>query len=154
MRNLNLVVTSDTAIAHLAGALGVSVWVALSSACDWRWLEEREDSPWYPTMRLFRQRRLGDWDELFRRIAAELAAVSSGDAARLRPAAVPMRIQSRRTRTRVEEGNMQVSLINLQRRKDRLDAFLRVNATIAQVRAMSRPSTAPRSAKRTCSATG
>jgi tetratricopeptide (TPR) repeat protein len=89
MRSLDLVVTSDTAVAHLAGGLGVPVWVALGTSCDWRWLDEREDSPWYPTMRLFRQARLGDWDELFARIAAELAAVVSGDAARLRPATRP-----------------------------------------------------------------
>ena len=85
MRNLDLVVTSDTAVAHLAGALGVPVWVALGRSADWRWLEQREDCPWYPTMRLFRQARLGDWEELFARIAAELAAVAAGDAARLRP---------------------------------------------------------------------
>jgi hypothetical protein len=57
MRNLDLVVTSDTALAHLAGGLGVPVWVALGFSCDWRWLDEREDSPWYPTMRLFRKRQ-------------------------------------------------------------------------------------------------
>jgi Flp pilus assembly protein TadD len=86
MRNLDLVITSDTAIAHLAGALGVPVWVALGHSCDWRWLEEREDSPWYPTMRLFRQARLGDWDELFKRIAVELAAVVAGQRSALAPA--------------------------------------------------------------------
>ncbi len=59
IRNLDLVITSDTAVAHLAGALGVPVWVALGYSCDWRWLDEREDSPWYPTMRLFRQRGWG-----------------------------------------------------------------------------------------------
>ena len=73
MRNLDLVITSDTAVAHLAGALGVPVWVA-GRPCDWRWLEEREDSPWYPTMRLFRQERLGDWEALSAVIAAELVA--------------------------------------------------------------------------------
>ena len=52
MKNLDLVITSDTAIAHLAGALGVPVWVALPWVPDWRWLMEREDCPWYPTMRL------------------------------------------------------------------------------------------------------
>jgi hypothetical protein len=72
MMNLDLVVTADTAVAHLAGALGVPVWVALSRAAHWRWLRKRPDSPWYPTMRLFRQKQFGDWDELFERIAGQL----------------------------------------------------------------------------------
>jgi len=70
--NLDLVVSIDSAVAHLAGALGAPAWVALSFAPDWRWLLEREESPWYPTARLFRQARPGDWDDVFRRIAAAL----------------------------------------------------------------------------------
>jgi len=89
IRNLDLVITSDTAVAHLAGALGVPVWVALGYSCDWRWMDEREDSPWYPTMRLFRQARLGNWDELFERIAAELAALVRGESP-ARPSATPV----------------------------------------------------------------
>jgi hypothetical protein len=73
MQGLDLVVTIDSALAHLAGALGAPVWVALSFVADWRWLLDREDSPWYPTMRLFRQRRPGDWDDVFARLAAALA---------------------------------------------------------------------------------
>jgi tetratricopeptide (TPR) repeat protein len=69
---LDLVVCCDTAVAHLAGALGVPVWVALAAIVDWRWLLGREDSPWYPTMRLFRQERLGEWGPVFERIAVEL----------------------------------------------------------------------------------
>jgi tetratricopeptide (TPR) repeat protein/ADP-heptose:LPS heptosyltransferase len=72
MQNLDLVVTCDTATAHLAGALGVPVWVVLPLAPDWRWLLDREDSPWYPSARLFRQARLDDWDEVFQRVADEL----------------------------------------------------------------------------------
>ncbi len=72
MMNLDLVVTSDTAIAHLAGALGVPVWVALRFIPDWRWLLDRNDSPWYPTMRLFRQDSRGDWQGVFRRIEAAI----------------------------------------------------------------------------------
>ncbi len=72
MSNLDLVIVSDTSLAHLAGALGVPVWVALPFDPDWRWLSGREDSPWYPTMRLFRQRRRGDWDDVFARIVAAL----------------------------------------------------------------------------------
>jgi hypothetical protein len=72
MKNLDLVITADTAVAHLAGALGVPVWVALSRIVDWRWLLEREDSPWYPTLRLFRQAELGRWEPVFERMAAEV----------------------------------------------------------------------------------
>ena len=72
IKNLDLVVTSDTAVAHLAGALGAPVWLALSSSPDWRWLLDREDSPWYPTVRLFRQSKLGDWPDVFGRMADEL----------------------------------------------------------------------------------
>ena len=74
MKNLDLMITSDTSVPHLAGALGVPSWVALSLSPDWRWFLEREDCPWYPTMRLFRQTTLGDWDEVFARIASELSA--------------------------------------------------------------------------------
>jgi tetratricopeptide (TPR) repeat protein len=72
MCGLELVIAADTSIGHLAGALGVPVWLALSSAADWRWLRDRDDTPWYPTMRLFRQRAPGDWNELFGRMADEL----------------------------------------------------------------------------------
>ena len=65
MKNLDLVITVDTAIEHLAGALGVPVWVALPLAPDWRWFLDRVDSPWYPTVRLFRQRERGNWQGLF-----------------------------------------------------------------------------------------
>ena len=77
LKNLDLVITSDTAVAHLAGALAVPVWVALSYAPEWRWGREAETSPWYPTMRLFRQTVRGDWSEPFGRIAAELRHLSS-----------------------------------------------------------------------------
>lgn len=72
IKNLDLIICSDTAIPHLAGALNAPVWTALSRVPDWRWLIDREDSPWYPSMRLFRQPRHGDWESVFRRMAAEL----------------------------------------------------------------------------------
>jgi hypothetical protein len=78
MQNLDLVVTADTAIAHLAGALGVPVWVALSTITDWRWLSGRDDSPWYPTMGLWRQTALDDWDGVFHRMAATLKQAVKG----------------------------------------------------------------------------
>ncbi|MGC1522897.1 MAG: tetratricopeptide repeat protein, partial [Steroidobacteraceae bacterium] len=76
MVGLDLIITADTALAHLAGALGVPVWVVLQAVPDWRWLIDRDDSPWYPTMRLFRQRISGDWAEVLGRVAAELASVA------------------------------------------------------------------------------
>jgi hypothetical protein len=66
-------VTIDTSVAHLAGALGVPVWIMLQHSADWRWLLDRDDSPWYPTARLFRQRRAGDWDGVVARVARALA---------------------------------------------------------------------------------
>jgi len=77
MKHVDLVISSDSAVAHLAGALGVPVWVALPVVPDWRWLLERQDSPWYPTMRLFRQTRYGQWEDVFERLAEELKAVVS-----------------------------------------------------------------------------
>jgi len=75
MRNLELVISSDTAVPHVAGALGVPVWVALPFVPDWRWMLDREDSPWYPTMRLFRQKRPGDWEGVFEEIEGALRQV-------------------------------------------------------------------------------
>jgi ADP-heptose:LPS heptosyltransferase len=75
MQSLDLIITPDTAIAHLAGALGRPVWVALKYVPEWRWLLNRADSPWYPTMRLFRQPASGDWDGLFAQMQPELAAL-------------------------------------------------------------------------------
>lgn len=73
---LDLVITADTMPAHLAGALGRPVWTLLSGAADWRWHGEREDSPWYPTMRLFRQPRLGDWAAVVDRVCGEICDFS------------------------------------------------------------------------------
>ena len=72
VENLDLVITVDSAFAHLAGALARPVWLMLPLNSDWRWLRDRSDSPWYPTMRLFRQRRLGDWSEVIEQVACEV----------------------------------------------------------------------------------
>jgi len=82
--SLDLIVTADTAVAHLAGALGKTVWVVLPRVPSWRWLLDREDSPWYPTARLFRQRVAGDWAPVIQSVAAALASLASvagGDSA-------------------------------------------------------------------------
>jgi hypothetical protein len=73
MFNLDLVICSDTAIGHLAGALGIPVWLALPALPDWRWLLKTDSSPWYPSIHLFRQTRCDDWETVFERIAGELA---------------------------------------------------------------------------------
>jgi tetratricopeptide (TPR) repeat protein len=73
MKNLDLVVACDTGLAHLAGGLGARVWLALPYGSEWRWLQGRDDSPWYPTMRLFRQPKFRDWDSVFQQMAAALA---------------------------------------------------------------------------------
>jgi tetratricopeptide (TPR) repeat protein len=70
--NLDLVLAVDTAVVHLAGAMGKPVWTLLPFVSDWRWLVEREDSPWYPSMRLFRQLSRGDWDSVIKRVADSL----------------------------------------------------------------------------------
>lgn len=75
---LDLVVSVDTAVAHLAGALGKPVWTLVPFAPDWRWLRGRDDSPWYPSMRLFRQKRPGQWDDVIRAAARELAGTVQG----------------------------------------------------------------------------
>ena len=77
MMNLDLVVTPCNSIAHLAGALGRPTFVALMHVPEWRWLLNRDDSPWYPATRLFRQSSAGDWPGVFARIAGAVRARTS-----------------------------------------------------------------------------
>jgi ADP-heptose:LPS heptosyltransferase len=72
IKNLDLVITVDTSIAHLAGGLGVDTWLMRSSPTDWRWLMNRTDSPWYPTIRLFKQPTHGDWETMVQEIVEEV----------------------------------------------------------------------------------
>ena len=69
---LDLVISVDTSVCHLAGALGKPCWVVIPYTPDWRWLMQREDSPWYPSLRLFRQERFGDWPGVFERLSQAL----------------------------------------------------------------------------------
>jgi hypothetical protein len=69
---LDLLITVDTSVAHLAGAAGTSVWTLIPACADWRWLSERADSPWYPSMTLFRQRELGQWAPVIEEVRLEL----------------------------------------------------------------------------------
>jgi hypothetical protein len=73
VRGLDLLISIDSMPAHLAGALGVPVWNLLHADADWRWMRGRNDSPWYPTMRLFRQERQDDWQPVIERVRTELA---------------------------------------------------------------------------------
>lgn len=82
LRSLDLLVTVDTFVAHLAGALGVPVWVLLPAKSDWRWMQQREDSVWYPTMRLFRQPRAGEWMLVIERVADALKKIIDARALR------------------------------------------------------------------------
>jgi tetratricopeptide (TPR) repeat protein len=82
--NLDLLVTVDTSVAHLAGAMGRPVWIMLPRAPDWRWLLNRSNTPWYPSARLFRQKRVRRWDDVVKAIAVELGASRPYDAIGLR----------------------------------------------------------------------
>ena len=79
---MDLVITVDSTVAHLAGALGRPAWVLLPFVSDWRWLADREDSPWYPNLCLFRQESHGDWENTFARVRAALEEASRVTAAR------------------------------------------------------------------------
>jgi hypothetical protein len=78
MKCMDLVISSDTALTHLAGALGVKTWLPLKYVPDWRWMMERQDSPWYPGHRLFRQKSLGDWQGVFQEMESELRKLMRG----------------------------------------------------------------------------
>jgi Flp pilus assembly protein TadD len=79
IESLDLVITVDTSVAHLAGAMNKPVWILLSASADWRWLLNRDDCPWYPSARLIRQKTLGDWTDVFARIGRSLETIMQSD---------------------------------------------------------------------------
>ena len=76
--NLDLVITSDTALAHLAGALGIKTWVALKFVPEWRWMLDRQDSPWYPSLKLYRQEKMDEWEPVFAQIQIDINSIPHG----------------------------------------------------------------------------
>ncbi|MGN7610512.1 tetratricopeptide repeat protein [Magnetococcales bacterium HHB-1] len=78
MMQMDLIITADTSVAHLAGAIGIPVWVAIPWIPDWRWMRDQNNSPWYPTMRLFRQSKEGDWSSVFMAMRRMLLQIVAG----------------------------------------------------------------------------
>ncbi len=130
MDSLDLVVSSDTAIAHLAGALARPVWVALKYVPDWRWLLKRADSPWYPTMRLFRQQTSDDWRGVFARIEASLSKLVG---AKGKSDASPSPLSSCAPE-QAPALAMDAFVISMPRTPERLELFRRMNGGIADFR--------------------
>jgi len=88
MDSLDLVISVDTSVVHLAGALGTPVWLLNRFDTDWRWLLDRDDSPWYPSLRQFRQPTPGDWHSVISRARGALQKLAAGDRDQLRPPAL------------------------------------------------------------------
>ena len=85
MAELDLLISVDTSVAHLAGGLGLPVWLLLPFDPDWRWMIGRGDSPWYPTMRIFRQQEPRNWPEVIDRVIADLQRLANNDQSVLQP---------------------------------------------------------------------
>ena len=77
MKSVDLIITSDTSLSHLAGALGLPNWLLLKRIPDWRWMLDRSDSPWYPNHKLFRQKKIGDWLSVFDEVENEIKLLIS-----------------------------------------------------------------------------
>jgi Family of unknown function (DUF6165) len=119
--NLDLFITSDTAVAHLAGALGVPVWMPLSTTPDWRWMTHREDNPWYPTMRIFRKAEHMVWGPVFERMAAELRAL------------VPTRVRTPQVSVKIAPGELLDKIGILEIKAERFDDPVKVGHVRAEL---------------------
>ena len=127
LHNLDVFVTVDTALAHLAGGLGLPGWVALHYTPDWRWLLGRDDSPWYPTLRLFRQIRQGDWSDVFAILAAALQ-----EAAAHRRQARPLLVE-------VAAGDLLDRLTILEIKSERIRDPAKLRHVRAELEALAEP---------------
>jgi hypothetical protein len=122
--NLDLFITSDTAVAHLAGALGVPVWMPLSTTPDWRWMTHREDNPWYPTMRIFRQSEHMVWGPVFERMATELRAL------------VPTRVRTPQVTVGIAPGELLDKITILEIKVERIEDPVKVGHVRAELASM------------------
>jgi tetratricopeptide (TPR) repeat protein len=167
MKSLDLVISCDTAIAHLAGALDVPVWLALCTISDWRWLLGRADTPWYPSMRLFRQHQLDDWAPVFERMAGELHRLVVRAAAAAAPLLVEvsagelldkitiLEIKSERIRDTAQLRNVCTELGALERvRAERLPVSAALAPLVAELRAVNRALWEIEDAVRVCERSG
>ena len=127
LASLDLLVTCDSALGHVAGAVGVPVWIALSPVADWRWLRERDDTPWYPCARLFRQERLGDWPGVFERMAVELRRVVG-----------PSRVEGGAIRVRTSPGELLDRVTILEIKGERLEDPAGRRTVLAQLEELRR----------------
>jgi len=119
--NLDLFITSDTAVAHLAGALGVPVWMPLSTTPDLRWMTHREDNPWYPTMRIFRQSEHMVWGPVFEQMAAELRAL------------VPTRVRTPQVTVGIAPGELLDKISILEIKAERFEDLVKVGHVRAEL---------------------
>ena len=111
IENLDMVISVDTAVLHLAGAMGKPVWALLPFAPDWRWMLNRQDSPWYPTMRLFRQKKWGQWIPVFQRVAEELRKAAATEIRRQKSGNQKSEVRSRKTTIRSQNSDCLSSVL-------------------------------------------
>ncbi|MDD2898666.1 MAG: tetratricopeptide repeat protein [Desulfuromonadaceae bacterium] len=131
MANLDLVLSIDTSVAHLAAATGCPTWVLLSHAAEWRWLTDREDSPWYPGMRLFRQSEHGNWDDLIQEVVSCLATyANNGSHDDILPASIESHGMSSQL-TQILEHQLKEYQQNLCQDSNNPDALLNVGASLS-----------------------